>query len=76
MTVSSYKKMLKQLKSKPAILARYLKHNKPKERSFGRGIKQCEECGNTRGHIAKYGLELCRKCFRDNAPKLGFKKFS
>ncbi len=76
MTVSSYKKMLKQLKSKPAILAKYLKNNKPKDREFGRGIKQCEECGNTRGHIAKYGLNMCRKCFRDHATKLGFKKFN
>ena len=76
MTVSSYKKMLKQLKAKPAIMKRYLKHNKPKERTFGRGIKQCEECGNTHGFIAKYGLKMCRRCFRDSAEKLGFKKYS
>ena len=75
MTVSSYKKMLKQLKPKPAILARYLKHNKPKPRVFGKGIKQCDECGNTRGYISKYGINMCRKCFRENAVKLGFKKF-
>ena len=75
MTVSSYKKMLKQLKPKPAILKRYLKHNKPKERTYGKGIKQCEECKNTRGYIAKYGINMCRKCFREHADKLGFKKF-
>jgi small subunit ribosomal protein S14 len=75
MTVSSYKKMLKQLKAKPAIMKRYLKHNKPKERAFGKGIKQCEECGNTRGMISKYGLFMCRKCFREDATSLGFKKF-
>jgi len=75
MTVSSYKKMLKQVKAKPAILKRYLKHNKPKERVFGRGIKQCEDCGNTHGLISKYGLAMCRRCFRDNATSLGFKKF-
>ena len=68
--------MLKQLKAKPAIMKRYLKHNKPIERKFGKGIKQCEECGNTRGHISKYGINMCRKCFRDNAKELGFKKFS
>lgn len=75
MTVSSYKKMLKQLESKPVIKKRYLKHNRPKKRTFGKGIKQCEECGNTRGYIAKYGINMCRKCFRENAGKLGFKKF-
>ena len=76
MTVSSYKKMLKQLSSKPAIMARYLKHNKPKARKIGKGIKQCENCLNTRGHIAKYGINMCRKCFREYAIKLGFKKYS
>ncbi len=75
MTVSSYKKMLKQLKPKPEIMARYLKHNKPKARVFGRGIKQCENCGNTRGHIGKYGIDMCRKCFREHAQRLGFKKY-
>ncbi len=75
MTVSSYKKMLKQLKSKPVIMAKYLKHNKPKTRVFGRGTKQCENCGNTRGNIAKYGINMCRKCFREHAQRLGFKKY-
>ena len=76
MTISSYKKMLKQLKAKPAIMARYLKHNKPKERKFGRGTKHCDECGNTHGLISKYGLYMCRRCFREEATNLGFKKFS
>ena len=76
MTVSSYKKMLKQLRAKPAIMQRYLKHNKPKDRQTGKGTKQCEECGNTRGHISKYSLNMCRKCFRENATSLGFKKYS
>jgi len=76
MTVSSYRKMLKQLKSKPAKLQKYLKFNKPKARSFGRGTKKCGICHNVRGHIAKYGLHLCRRCFRDIAPQIGFKKYS
>lgn len=75
MAVSSYKKMLKQLKAKPVIMRRYLKHNKPKSRAFGKGVKQCLRCGNTRGFIQKYGLQLCRKCFRESAPRLGFKKY-
>ena len=76
MTVSSYKKMLKQLTSKPAILAKYLKNNKPQDRKFGKGIKKCDECGSTHGHIAKYGINMCRQCFRENAKSLGCKKFS
>ena len=76
MTVSSYKKMFTQLKAKPVILQRYLKFNKPKDRKFGKGIKQCLRCGNTRGFIEKYGLNLCRKCFRDIATNIGFKKYS
>ncbi len=27
------------------------------------------------GHVAKYGLNLCRQCFRDIASKIGFKKY-
>lgn len=76
MTTSSYKKVLKQLKAKPVKLKRFLKHNKPKERSFGAETKHCSRCGSTHGHINKYGLHICRKCFREIAPKIGFKKFS
>ncbi len=76
MTVSSYKKMLKQLEGKPDIKKRYLKNNKPKDRAFGKGIKQCENCWSTRGHISKYGINLCRQCFRQFAERIGFKKYS
>ncbi|HII29787.1 30S ribosomal protein S14 [Candidatus Woesearchaeota archaeon CG08_land_8_20_14_0_20_47_9] len=67
--------MLKQLSSKPAKLQRYLKHNKPKKRAFGKSTKKCSLCGSSRGFINKYGLRLCRRCFRDIAPKIGFKKY-
>ena len=68
--------MIKQLKSKKEVLRKYLKNNKPIDRKFGKGIKQCENCWNTRGRISKYGINLCRKCFRENAYSLGFKKYS
>ena len=29
-------------------------------------------CGNRRGLIRKYDLMLCRRCFREQAPKIGF----
>lgn len=76
MTTSDYRKEFKQLKAKPAKLNKYIKHNAPKKRSCGKALKKCKRCGRMGGHIQKYGLDLCRQCFRDIATKLGFKKFS
>lgn len=76
MTTSDHKKVFTQLKAKPAKLKKFMKHNAPKERKTGKNIKRCRNCGRTGGHIQKYGLQLCRQCFRETATKLGFKKFS
>lgn len=76
MTTSSYTKMLKQLKNKPVKLAKFVKHNTPKERKFGKESKKCRRCGTHRAHIDKYGLDLCRKCFREVGPSIGWKKYS
>ncbi len=76
MSYSDHKKVYKQLKVKPPKLKKYKKHNSPKERSCGRNIKRCRRCGRTRGHIQKYGLNVCRQCFREIATNLGFKKFN
>ncbi|MBI2135068.1 30S ribosomal protein S14 [Candidatus Woesearchaeota archaeon] len=57
-------------------MAKFIKHNSPKKRSCGISLKRCVMCGRIRGHISSYGLELCRQCFRENAVKLGFKKYS
>lgn len=76
MTYSDYRKMLKQLKSKPAKLQKYIRHNSPKQRKYGRATKKCRRCGRLGSHISKYGLGLCRTCFRDTATNLGFKKYS
>ncbi len=46
-----------------------------KERSYGKGSRQCTRCGNRNGLIRRYGLNLCRQCFREVAESLGFKKF-
>ncbi|MFH1506411.1 MAG: 30S ribosomal protein S14 [archaeon] len=48
----------------------------PKERKFGKNSKKCSRCGRTGAHVGKYGLELCRQCFREIAAKLGFKKYN
>ena len=76
MSYGDYSKMLKQLGVKPEKLKKYMKHNAPKERSCGISRKKCRRCGRIRGHIDKYGLNLCRQCFRETARGLGFKKYS
>jgi len=76
MTTSDATKVLKQLERKPAKHTKYKKHNLPKKRKHGVSTKKCGRCGRVRGHIAKYGLNLCRQCFRQTALKLGFKKYS
>lgn len=76
MTTSNYTKVFKQLRNKPVKLAKFKKHNAPKKRSHGVFARRCKRCGSTRAHIQKYGLHLCRRCFRDIAFKIGFKKYS
>jgi len=76
MTYSNHKKVFKQLISKPAKLAKFIKHNAPKKRTFGVTTRPCRRCGRIKGHIRTYGLNLCRQCYRESAKKLGFKKYS
>lgn len=48
-----------------------------KERLVHKGrINGCTYCDRKRGLVRRYGLDLCRQCFRDNARDLGFKKYS
>ncbi|MFA5764320.1 MAG: 30S ribosomal protein S14 [archaeon] len=37
--------------------------------------KGCKLCGSQKGVISKYKLGICRRCFKQNAQKLGFKKY-
>jgi len=76
MTAKNFAKVANQLEQKPAKWNKYVKHNSPKPRKTGRGITRCEFCGTTRGIISKYSLKICRRCFRLNATKLGFKKLN
>lgn len=75
MTTSDYKKVLKQISKKPAKMKKFQKYNTPKIRACGKAIKKCRRCGRNGGHIDKYGLDVCRQCFREIAVKMGFKKF-
>ncbi len=47
----------------------------PKQRKFGKGSMRCTRCGTHEAIIRKYGLMLCRRCFREVAPQLGFKRY-
>ena len=75
MTASNWRKNMKQIEEKPAKLARFLKHNKPKERKYGKSTKPCEVCGRIGAHVGSYGIHMCRQCFRELADKMGFKKY-
>jgi len=76
MSTSNYTKVFKQLKTKQAKLKKYIKHNAPKKRTVGAGLKKCRLCGRNGAHISKYNLKLCRQCFRESAKQLGFKKYN
>jgi small subunit ribosomal protein S14 len=79
MTTSDHTKVVKQLEGKPGKMAKYKKYNVPTikgKKASGAQTKKCVRCGRNGGHISKYGLHLCRQCFREVATKIGFKKFS
>ena len=77
MTASDWNKIAsKQLRNKPVVHQKFLKHNKPKERKSGIAAKKCERCGRFGAHLSQYNINLCRQCFRLNAKKMGFKKYS
>ncbi len=76
MTASDWRKVLAQIKNKPAKAKRFLKHNKPQDRKIGKAVRKCEQCGRFGAHIRSYGLNLCRQCFREIAEEIGFKKYS
>jgi small subunit ribosomal protein S14 len=76
MTASDWRKVMKQLKNKPAVRDKFIKHCKPKDRTTGIALHKCERCGRFGAHIKSYGLNLCRHCFREIAVEIGFKKYS
>ena len=45
-----------------------------KKHDFGRGSRWCKRCGDYTAVIQKYDLMICRRCFREVANSLGFKK--
>jgi small subunit ribosomal protein S14 len=45
------------------------------ERFKGKGTRLCRNCGTARGLIRKYRLYICRRCFREMAESIGFRKY-
>ena len=76
MTASDWRKILKQLRNKPVVKAKFLKHSKPKDRKTGIAARKCERCGRFGAHLKQYNINLCRHCFREIAEEIGFRKYS
>lgn len=75
MTASDYRHILNVIKNKPGKIKKYNKYNVPKARKCGASNNKCQLCLRVGGHIGKYGLNICRHCFRDYSKKMGFKKY-
>ncbi|KAF2748403.1 hypothetical protein M011DRAFT_400804 [Sporormia fimetaria CBS 119925] len=43
-------------------------------RTYGKGSRECRVCTHQAGLIRKYGLNICRQCFREKAADIGFVK--
>ena len=43
-------------------------------RLYGKDSRYCRVCRNTHGLIRKYGLNMCRKCFRERFHLIGFRQ--
>ncbi len=52
-----------------------MKQKPKKERRIGKGSRSCRRCRQQGPVIRKYGLMLCRQCFRELAISLGFRKY-
>jgi ribosomal protein S14 len=52
-----------------------MKQQTKTERTRGKGSRPCRRCGSYGSLIRRYGLDLCRQCFREIAPELGFRKY-
>ncbi|MHC1625025.1 MAG: 30S ribosomal protein S14 [Methermicoccaceae archaeon] len=49
--------------------------NKKEKKKGERRVVYCKRCGRKQGIVRKYDLNLCRQCFREIAPLIGFKKY-
>ena len=48
----------------------------PIEHKFqGKGMRKCRFGGSARALIRSYGMKICRRCFREVAEEIGFRKY-
>ncbi|KAJ5971689.1 uncharacterized protein N7479_001607, partial [Penicillium vulpinum] len=43
-------------------------------RKYGKGSRECRVCSHRAGLIRKYGMNICRQCFREKSTDIGFTK--
>jgi ribosomal protein S14 len=65
--------MMKELDIAAANIAS-IKISARSDEPRGKGSRSCRACFNHRGLVRKYDLFLCRRCFREYAGEIGFKK--
>ncbi len=48
---------------------------KMEDKLKGKGTRKCKICGTSRGLIRAHSINICRRCFREVAPSIGFDKY-
>ena len=48
---------------------------RPENKYKGKGTRRCRICGASRALIREHGLYVCKRCFREVAKDLNFKKY-
>jgi len=48
---------------------------KQEEKFKGKGIRKCRICGGSRALVRAHKLYMFRRCFREVARSIGFKKY-
>ncbi|MCP4762804.1 MAG: 30S ribosomal protein S14 [archaeon] len=51
------------------------KTSKNKKKRSSKGTRVCRRCGTHKAIIRSYDLMICRRCFRETANQIGFKKY-
>ncbi|MBD3186587.1 30S ribosomal protein S14 [Candidatus Bathyarchaeota archaeon] len=46
------------------------------KKKVGAGNLRCKRCGTFRAIIRTYGLQICRRCFREVSEELNFRKYN
>jgi len=70
MTYSSHTKVFKQLEKKPAKLQKFIKHNAPKKRMFGRNVKRCGICDRSGAHLIQVWVKPVQTMFQRECKKI------